>query len=425
MNKTGRISFFIKALGCKISQYDAERLSEKLKSIGLEIDTKQPSVYILHGCSVTGRASQKARQILRSVRRRLPDCKIVLSGCEARFRVLKKRSTEDNEYDWLLPDTEQIEALIEMIQVLFPGFNAEPEKIPAQKIHSANTRAYLKVQDGCTQFCSYCIIAHLRGKEWSRPIEDAAIEAQELVAQGHREIVLTGIHLGHFKPALTKLLKRLERINGLERIRLGSIESVEVDDELINWAGNSSKFCHHFHLPLQSGCNKILKAMNRPYTVEDFRKVVENIRKLMPLAAITTDLIVGFPGESDEDFNQTVEFLKQIEFARIHIFRYSPRDGTPAAVMPGQLPNRVKIERSHMAEEIWHNSAAKYRNKFIGKTVEALWEKSDDEFIHGTTAEYLTCFASINSGFLLNSSARVKVIENHDESDSVKVEPAS
>ena len=222
---------------------------------------------------------------------------------------------------------------------------------------SSRTRAFLKIQDGCNQFCSYCIVAHLRGEEWSAPIADAVAEAKKLVKEGHKEIILTGIHIGHFKPGLVELLTELEKIDGLERLRISSIESVEVRDELIDWVANSPKACNHFHLPLQSGCDAILKEMRRPYNTDEFRTIVQKIRSKLPDVAISTDLIVGFPGETEQNFAETLEFLKEMEFSRIHIFRYSKRDGTPAASMPNQLSNKVKHERSNMVEEVWKNSA--------------------------------------------------------------------
>jgi threonylcarbamoyladenosine tRNA methylthiotransferase MtaB len=331
------------------------------------------------------------RQLLRSVKRRHPGIKLVLAGCEARLR--NQRRQNSSEVDWVLPYLDKTEDIAEMLQVLFPefAFNAQNEGLINRA--SSKTRAFLKVQDGCNQFCSYCIVAHLRGKEWSRPVDAAVKEARQLVAQGHKELVLTGIHLGHFRPSLLALLQELEKIDGLLRRRLSSIESVEVDDALIDWVSTSPKACHHFHLPLQSGCDKILKAMQRPYNTADFRQVVERIRTRMPLAAITTDLMVGFPGETEEDFLQTTEFLQQINFSRIHIFRFSPRDGTPAATMAGQIGNQVKIERSHRVENIWKQSAADFHQKFVGKKVEILWETCEHNQMYGLSREYVPCFS--------------------------------
>lgn len=382
------LTFTLKSLGCKVSQYDGERLVEKLKSLGLNQTEDKPDIFILNGCSVTGRASQKVRQTLRAASRKWPGVKLVLAGCEARLR--QQRSLESSEADWVLPVYDDLETVLTMVQSLFPDYTFDahgPEDIQM----TAKTRAFLKVQDGCRQFCAYCIVPYLRGKEWSLPMAEARVEAEKLVAEGHKEIVLTGIHLGHFEPSLVELLKILEKVEGLERIRLSSIESVEVGDELIDWVATSPKACHHFHLPLQSGCDDILKAMKRPYLTADFRAVVDKIRHRMPLAAITTDLIVGFPGESEEHFAQTLAFLEEIEFSRIHIFKFSPRDGTPAATMPDQLSNAVKADRSNRVEEIWKKCAGNFYQKFVNRPVEILWETFDGEQLHGFSREYIPC----------------------------------
>ncbi|MBQ3643752.1 MAG: tRNA (N(6)-L-threonylcarbamoyladenosine(37)-C(2))-methylthiotransferase MtaB [Candidatus Riflebacteria bacterium] len=381
-------TFYIRSLGCKVSQYDGERIAEKLKEYGLEEQEECPDVFILNGCSVTGRASQKARQLIRAVKRKKNDSKIVLAGCEA--RLVKKHNETVPEVDWLLPYSD-IDSINEMMSALSLDIKCDNTESATKIQHTGMTRAYLKVQDGCSQFCSYCIVAHLRGPEWSRPIDDAIKEAKELIDEGHKEIVLTGIHVGHYKPSLVPLLKELEKLDGLERIRLSSIESVEVKDELIDWVANSPKACHHFHLPLQSGCDKILKAMHRPYLAKDFKAVVEHIRESMPEAAITTDLIVGFPGETEEDFQETLNFLDEIQFSRFHIFRYSKRDGTPAAVMPNQISNEIKIARSDRVEKVWKKYANNFAKHFEGHKVEVLWETLEDGWLKGYSKEYVPC----------------------------------
>lgn len=389
-------TFLIKSLGCKVSQYDGERLAEKLRNLGLKQVEDMPDVYILNGCSVTGRASQKVRQTLRAAKRRWPAVKLVLAGCEA--RLLTQRHEELAEVDWLLKDIEpaSIEA---MLSALALDVLAEPASATSMPV-SARTRAFLKVQDGCSQFCSYCIVAHLRGPEWSRPISDAVNEAQRLVAEGHRELVLTGIHLGHYQPSLLPLLKGLEKIDGLDRIRLSSIESIEVTDELLDWVAESPKACAHLHLPLQSGSDTILRAMRRPYSSMEFAAVVARIRARMPFAGITTDLIVGFPGETDELFVETLKFLEKMQFSRIHIFKFSPRDGTPAATMGGQIDNSTKNRRSDEVEAVWQSSAQSFYQRFVGRELEVLWETSESGIIQGFSREYIPCFIAANDSML-------------------------
>lgn len=398
-------TFLLKSLGCKVSQYDGERLSESLRRIGLVPANDVPDLFIVNGCSVTGRASQKVRQLLRATRKRWPAVKIVLAGCEA--RLIKQRNQEAPDADWLLPQN-SAEAIDTMLAAL--SFDVHPEFEQNQLVYpvSSRTRAFLKIQDGCNQFCSYCIVAHLRGEEWSRDIDDAVAEAERLVAEGHQELVLTGIHIGHFKPSLLELLTRLEKIDGLARIRISSMEPIEVDDALIDWVAGSKKACQHFHLPLQSGCDVTLQAMRRPYTTARFKDVITKIRSKMPLAAITTDLIVGFPGESEEHFAQTLAFVAEMQFSRIHIFKFSPRDGTPAAVMPEQIDNARKSQRSDAVEKIWKRSANAYYQKFMDQNLEILWETYADGQLSGFSREYVPCKMTAANADHLNSVANVK-----------------
>ncbi len=396
-------TFLIKSLGCKVSQYDGERLAEKLRNLGLKQVEDAPDIYILNGCSVTGRASQKVRQTLRAAKRRWPGVKLVLAGCEA--RLLTQRHEELAEIDWLLKDAEP-ESIEAMLSALALDVLAEPGSISSLPV-TARTRAFLKVQDGCSQFCSYCIVAHLRGPEWSRPISDAVNEAQRLVAEGHRELVLTGIHLGHYQPSLLPMLQELEKIEGLDRIRLSSIESIEVTDELIDWVAESPKACAQMHLPLQSGSDTVLRAMRRPYNSSEFAAVVARIRDRMPFAGITTDLIVGFPGETGEFFAETLKFLEEMQFSRIHIFKFSPRDGTPAATMGGQIDNATKNRRSDEVEAVWQSSAQAFYRQFVGRELEVLWETSADGIIQGFSREYIPCFMAAGD-HLLNQITHVR-----------------
>lgn len=391
-----------------MSQYDGERLEEKLCMLGLQKSESNPDLFILNGCSVTGRASQKVRQTLRSAAKKWPGVKLVLAGCEARLR--EQRSEETFEADFVLPTYDSLGQIMKMLQVLFKDFEYEAHGENAAHRLTSKTRAFLKVQDGCNQFCSYCIVPYLRGDEWSRPVADAVAEAKRLANEGHRELVLTGIHLGHYKPDLVTLLKELELVKGIERIRLSSIESIEVSESLIDWVASSPKACNHFHLPLQSGCDKILQAMKRPYLTSDYKKVVEEIRSRMPLAAVTTDLIVGFPGETDEDFNKTLYFLEEMQFSRIHIFKFSPREGTPAATMPSQLSNAVKNARSDMVEQVWHRTSRAFASRFTGREIEVLWETADKTGLHGFSREYVPAVLRSDDLTLLNKVSKVRAV---------------
>ena len=410
-------TFLLKSLGCKVSQYDGERIAGNLRQLGLIQVEDCPDIFILNGCSVTGRASQKVRQTLRAARRNWPGVKLVLAGCEA--RLIKQRHEEIPDVDWLLQDGE-LSSIKQMLAALGLDVVAELPSMAGVPVTS-RTRAFLKIQDGCNQFCAYCIVAHLRGEEWSRPVAEAVVEAQQLVAEGHRELVLTGIHLGHFRPSLLTLLSELDKIDGLERIRLSSIESVEVTDALIDWVASSPKACRHFHLPLQSGCDKILKAMRRPYNTDAFRNVVRKIRDRMPMAAVTTDLIVGFPGETENDFAETISFLEEIAFSRLHIFRFSLRDGTPAAIMADQIDNSTKAARSDRVEKVWKAGAATFHAGFIGREVEILWETLEDGYLCGFSREYIPCRIGLQDAGLLNTFSRAVGVSASSESLMVKL----
>ncbi len=395
-----KYTFSLKSLGCKVSQYDGARIEECLVGCGLRqagVD-EAPDLYVLNGCAVTGRASQKVRQALRAVRRRWPDVKLVLAGCEA--RLAEKRKPEDGdepsvEIDGALPyaTASAVRELLEHLDLLRPEIPdaGDEAHVPEELIGGERTRAFLKIQDGCTQFCAYCIVPHLRGPETSRGRAELVEEARRIVATGRREIVVTGIHVGRYAHGLVDLLRELSAIEGLERIRLSSIEPVEVENDLDEWLATDPKACMHLHLPLQSGCDETLRVMRRPYDTSTFAALVGRLRARMPDIGISTDLIVGFPGETDAQFATTLGFVERQEFSRIHIFRYSPRDGTPAATMPGQLANAVKQARARAVERVWKSSAAAFHGRFIGRPVDVLWETRENGLWHGLSREYVPC----------------------------------
>jgi len=393
-------TYLLKSLGCKVSQYDGARIAEFLAGCGLRQagDDERPDLYILNGCAVTGRASQKVRQALRAVRRRWPGVKLVLAGCEA--RLAEKRGREDEEgpaveIDGALPyaTAPAVRELLEHLGLLSPDIPEAGEEahLPEELIESERTRAFLKIQDGCTQFCAYCIVPHLRGPETSRGRSELVDEARRIVATGRREIVVTGIHVGRYAHGLVDLLRDLSVIDGLDRIRLSSIEPVEVESDLVEWLATDPKACMHLHLPLQSGCDETLRAMRRPYDTGTFAALVDRLRERMPDIGISTDLIVGFPGETDDQFAATLAFVERMAFSRIHIFRYSPRDGTPAATMPNQLSNAVKQSRAKAVERVWHASAAAFHRRFVGRSVDVLWETQENGLWHGLSREYIPC----------------------------------
>jgi len=385
-----KYSFIIQSLGCKVNQYDGMRLAEALMKFGFEpAGNSPPDLFILNGCAVTGRASQKCRQAINSARGKWPNSKVFISGCETKYRELSGGKISD--VDVFLPPLPSEMVLRQKLSEA--GFALEdqvPDSFREGK-KQVRTRAFLKIQDGCRHFCTYCIVPHLRGEEVSKPLPKALEEARELAAEGHKEIVLTGIHLGRFQYGLVDLLEKIAEIPDISRIRLSSIEPLEVEDRLLHWMATSPKACKHLHLPLQSGSDKILSAMNRPYRKKDFSTLVEKIREKMPKIGLSTDLIVGFPGESEADFEESLAFVEKMRFSRIHIFRFSPRQGTPAAEFPEQVSPSEKKERARRAEEIHRKLSAAFHFSFLNSEVEILWEKKNRRMWTGFTREYIPC----------------------------------
>ncbi|HEY9070788.1 MAG TPA: MiaB/RimO family radical SAM methylthiotransferase [Candidatus Ozemobacteraceae bacterium] len=422
-------TYLLRSLGCKVSQYDGARIAEMLTGCGLRLaaEGKAPDLFVLNGCAVTGRASQKVRQALRAARRQWPAARIVLAGCEARL----EGRHEDGEHgeppvetDGTLPyaTVPAVRELLEKLGMLLPPIPADGEEahLPEELIGSERTRAFLKIQDGCTQFCAYCIVPHLRGPETSRERPELLAEARRIVATGRREIVVTGIHVGRYAFGLVPLLRELADLPGLERIRLSSIEPIEVGEDLIEWLASEPKACVHLHLPLQSGCDETLKAMRRPYDTATFAALVSRLRERLPDIGISTDLIVGFPGETEAQFATTLAFIRKMAFSRIHIFRYSPRTGTPAATMPDQLSNAVKQARARAVEAVWKTTARTFHERFVGREAEVLWETRDDGLWHGLTRAYIPCRA-LGERDLHNVITRVRVTSADAEGCTVEI----
>ncbi|WP_408954869.1 tRNA (N(6)-L-threonylcarbamoyladenosine(37)-C(2))-methylthiotransferase MtaB [Natroniella sp. ANB-PHB2] len=402
-----RVAFY--TLGCKVNRYDTEAMIAQFEQPGYQIvDFKREAdIYIINTCTVTKQGASKSRKITRRAKRRNPDALVAVVGCYP--QVDPEQVMEIAEVD-LVVGTKGRSKIVEFIeqaisskeQLNFVQDMDEKEvfeEVPIQNF-TERTRATIKIQEGCNQFCSYCIIPYARGSLRSRELDDVMAEAGRLVKHGFQEIVLTGIHLGEYGADkenldLVKLIKELLTIAGLERIRLSSIEGTEVSEELIELIAESEKLCRHLHLPLQSGSDKVLKAMNRPYQVADFKKMIVMIREQVPEIAITTDVIVGFPGESEADFEKTYQLMKELEFSDAHIFKYSKREGTPAAGFKEQVHSKVKKKRSKKLRELTAELARNYQQQFIGQKLEVLLEESRDYktgLLTGLTDNYLRVF---------------------------------
>ncbi len=391
------------SLGCKVNAYEISALCSRLEELGYVKDENNPSVAIINTCSVTATADQKSRQHIRKLINNYPNALIVVMGCYSQGQ--HKFVSEEIKAN-IVTGTNNRDKIVELIEKYH---NGESIDITDEKsrlfdkyeelgvtTHSENVRAYLKIQDGCDNFCSYCLIPYRRGKARSRQPENVIKEAEFLVNNAYKEIVLTGIHVGGYGKDLnsisfSNLVKQLLDIKDLYRIRISSIEESEIDDELINLINTKSNLAYHFHIPLQSGSDTVLKRMNRKYTCEQFLNKINLIKNSCPDVALTTDVIVGFPGESEEEFQQTYEFIKKCGFHMLHVFPFSSREGTVAAKMPNQIDPRIKKQRVAALIELSNNLWDKYTSRFINKEVEVLIEEYDEEH-HiniGHTSNYL------------------------------------
>lgn len=379
-----------------------------LEEAGYEIVpfTQKADVYVINTCSVTNMADRKSRQMLHKAKKNNPDSIVVAAGCYVQTsekEVLNDLSVDivignDRKHDLVrLLDEYSLDSVNDTVDDINDGkHDFEELFIDQTKEH---TRAFIKVQDGCNQFCSYCIIPYARGRVRSRRFENVIAEVERLAANGFKEIVLTGIHLSSYgvdfeeATGLLELIQAVNAVKGIERIRLGSLEPKIVTEHFASELSKLDKICPHFHLSLQSGCDATLKRMNRKYTTKEYERGCELLRKYFVHPAITTDVIVGFPGETEEEFEQTKAYLEHIHFYEMHIFKYSKRKGTRAAVMPDQIDEQVKAARSEKLIALGHDMSKEFRKFYIGKNEEVLFEEkaviSDKEYFVGYTKEYV------------------------------------
>ena len=395
-------------LGCKVNAYETEAMQQLLEEAGYEIVPFQEKadVYVINTCSVTNIADRKSRQMLHRAKKMNPDAVVVAAGCyvQAAGEELKKDAAIDviignNRKKDLVPLLDEYFAgkHVEEDSLIDIGKTREYEALHINKI-ADHTRAFIKIQDGCNQFCSYCIIPYTRGRVRSRKPEEIMEEIKGLVDKGYREVVLTGIHLSSYGLdldgiTLLDLMVKIDKIQGLERLRLGSLEPRIVTEEFTRTLAGLRTICPHFHLSLQSGCDATLKRMNRRDTTEEYEKGCQILRKYFDRPAITTDVIVGFPQETEEEFAQTIEFLKRIHFYEMHVFKYSRRAGTRAADMPGQLTENQKGHRSDVLLKLDQEMSLEYRKSFLGEEKEVLMEEKividGTEYLVGHTREYV------------------------------------
>lgn len=396
-----KVAFY--TLGCKVNQYETEAMEELFLKRGYTIVNPEDiaDVYVINTCTVTNLGDRKSRQYIRRAKKINKNAIIAAVGCYSQIAPEEVEKIEEVDIIIGTTDRDKIVDLCEEARKEKRKINIvknvkkhrEFEKLNIEKVKS-KTRAYMKIQDGCNQYCNYCIIPYARGPIRSRDIEDIIIEAKRLADAGFREIILTGIHVASYGKdigniSLLDVIEKVSEIEGIERIRLSSMEPTFVDEKFMKKAINIEKLCDHFHLSLQSGCDTVLKRMNRKYTTKEYENIVDLIRKYMPNVGITTDIIVGFPGETEEEFNKTYEFVKKIGFSRIHVFKYSPRKGTPASKMDNQVHGNIKNERSDKLIKLGNELMDNFNSLFIGKVVDVLFEEEKDGFYEGYTTNYI------------------------------------
>ena len=418
-------------LGCKVNAYEVEAMQQLLENAGYETVPFEEGadVYVINTCTVTNIADRKSRQMLHKAKKMNPDAIVVATGCYAQADTEKLK--EDTAVDLILGNnqkTQIVEALEEyekehakQVQVIEINHTKEYEELSISST-AEHVRAYIKVQDGCNQFCTYCIIPFARGRVRSRKIEEVLREVETLAAKGYKEVVLTGIHLSSYgvdfpkeeRESLLSLIQAVSRVEGISRIRLGSLEPRIITEEFLEGIVKTGKVCPHFHLSLQSGCNKTLKNMNRRYSAQEYAEKCELIRKFYPAPAFTTDVIVGFPQETEEDFEESYEFVKKIHFYETHIFKYSRRHGTKAASMDGQLTEAAKAQRSDRMLELHEIRAREYEEAMIGKKMELLLEEEIEidgrPWYVGHSREYVRAVISKTDAHRVNDLVTVKAV---------------
>ena len=432
-----KVAFY--TLGCKVNQYETNAMIERFIKSDYEIvDFEEVSdIYVINTCTVTNMSDRKSRQIIRRVKQINPNSILAVTGCYA--QVAAKELEKIQEIDLIIGNTEKKD-ILNIVEKHVGAAISRPQnddKIINNKInltdinnqkefvdfgtttYTEKTRAVIKVQDGCNNFCSYCIIPYAKGRVRSRKLENVIEEIQSIVKEGIQEVVITGIHVASygidFKEQNIRLIDLLEEINkieGLKRIRLGSLEPNIITDEFVERLKKLDKICDHFHLSLQSGCNDTLKRMNRKYTTDDFEKVVTRLRNAFPNVALTTDIIVGFPGETEEEFDTTYKYLEKIKFYQMHVFKYSQRKGTRAAVMHNQIDGKIKEERSRKLLKLSNENEKDFINRYVDRETEVLFEQKDGEYIKGHTSNYI--IVKVKGKNIENKVIKVKIISEEN-----------
>lgn len=452
-----KVKFY--TLGCKVNTYETEAMEQQFMTYGYDLSESSADIYVINTCAVTNIAERKSRQMIRRAKELNPKAIIVVCGCYA--QTAKEEIEKMPEVDIVIGVNEKTN----IVKIVEEFLNEKQGLVQVSDVMHQNNyldfgtttytelnRAVVKVQDGCDRFCSYCIIPYARGKVRSRNPESILREVVKISQEGIKEVVITGIHLASFGKdfsredaekyretfgynqdfktfdpkddlhtggfRLIELLEQINKVKGIERIRLGSLEPKLITKDFVARLSKLEKICPHFHLSLQSGCDKTLKDMNRRYTTEEFENSANLLRKVYPEVALTTDIIVGFPYETDEDFEKTYEFLKKIKFYKMHIFKYSPKKGTVAIKMKNQVDGKIKEERSKRLIELSNENQNKYNESYIGKTVKVLFEEYKNGYFKGHTANYIMVNVKGNltdESKIIDKILNVEIVENNNE----------
>ena len=409
-------TFYIKTLGCKVNSYESEYIRNLLLNNDFEEVESNADICIVNTCTVTNTADNKSKQVINNIRKNNPHGIVIAMGCFCQFReneitdlinadIIIGNKDKSKILDYIndyLNNKEQIVKFYDMNDVPF-------EDMEVQK-YNKHHRAFIKIEDGCNNFCSYCIIPYVRGRVRSKNYDKCINEARDLVNSGHKEIVLAGIHTGQYNDdgkRLCDVINSLSKIDGLERIRLSSVEIVELDEGMLEILKNNNKFVSHLHIPLQAGSNNVLKLMNRRYTREEFIDMVNNIKKLRPGISLSTDIIVGFPGETDEDFDDTLELSREVGFSKIHVFPYSDRNGTVASKMKNKVDGNIKKQRVHKLMELSNVLERKYFEENLDSEVEVLIEEYKDGYYYGFTSNYIPL--KLSGNYQINEIYKIKL----------------
>lgn len=421
-------TFSILTLGCKVNQYESEAMAELFEKNGyiqVDNDTDVADVYIVNTCTVTNLSDRKSRQYIRRAKRENPDSTVAVVGCYAQVAPKEVEkiegvdvvigTSERSKIVDLIEEAKEEDKKINIVRDIKKDRDFQFIKID-ENFHK--TRSYMKVQDGCNRYCTYCIIPYARGTIRSRRIGDCVREAIRLANAGYKEIILTGIHVGSYgvdlgPVRLIDLIEAIAEVDGIERIRLSSVEPNIISEDFMRRAIACSKLCDHFHLSLQSGSNKVLKDMNRHYNREEFIEKTKIIKKYMPYAGLTTDIIVGFPGESDEDFEDSMSIVREVEFSKVHVFKYSKRKNTPAADRADQVDGNIKIKRSEELIKLQDQYLKKFREKNMPRTLKVLFEEFDQGYYFGYTDNYIRVKVKSHKD-LINKIFDVRLVDNEE-----------